>query len=163
MKMANTQIKLLVDSSGDSPVYEMVPAEEIGPRRYRISSSPGFAAGVASGDEIELDSFEKRGFRVVRRSGNICVQIFFSRLLKDEDNAVVARMRSVGGWLDGGMELSQQPGRLLIFTIPARVGFASIERLMSEICTGYHVDRWMYGNVYDDDGQTPLNWWREKR
>jgi hypothetical protein len=158
----NTEIKLLIDACGETPAYEMVPAQQIGPRHYRILASPGFAPGVASGDEIELVPFEKSGYRVVRRSGNICVQLFLKSCGPQDRAGITDIIRAIGGWLDGGKDLKGPgSGCLLIFTIPVSAGFEAIEQAMLRITESFDVDKWMYGNVYDPaDGRTPLNWWR---
>jgi hypothetical protein len=156
--MPKSEIKLPVDLSGDNPVFEILPAEEIAPNHFRITASPGFASGVASGDEIELYATEK-GYRILRRSGNICVQLFLADFVTEKDSFILELITSIGGWLDGGTSVNRKSGRLLIITIPVAVGFKKIEGVMSEIKSNCNVDSWMYGNVYDADGMTPLNWW----
>lgn len=162
-KMESIEIRLPVDACGEKPVYEMVPAQQIGPRNYRILASPGFAPGVANGDEIEIVPNEGNGYRVVRRSGNICVQLFLNECPPEDRVQIADVIREIGGWLDGGKDLADgRDGCLLIFTIPVSAGFAAIEQAMIKITESFKVDKWMYGNVYDSDGRTPLNWWHAK-
>jgi hypothetical protein len=164
MSTAKLEIQLRVDFSGDEPAYERVPAEELGPNRFRIIASPGFAPGVASGDEIALDPSARIGYRMLRRSGNVCIQLFMDRCSDEERVLMTDLVRSISGWLDGGMN-SAAPSEccMLIFTVPLTAGFHAIERTMAEIATRFAVERWMYGNVYDpSDNRTPLNWWNDK-
>jgi hypothetical protein len=154
-----TEVKLLMGHHDGRPLYDLVPAVPLGERRYRIVSSPGFAPGVAAGDEIELTISELTGYRVLRRGGNVCVQLFLSPHEPLDRRAIAARVEAIGGRLDGGKD--GETGHLLIFTIPVTAGFGAIERAMEDISASHPVDRWMYGNVYDTrDGKTPLNWWQ---
>lgn len=151
-------IELVAEIRDGKRVYESVPAVRIGENRYRLLHSPGFAPGAASGDEIEVDQSEVSGFRVVKHSGNLCVQLFLSKCDCEERTTIVGIVESVGGWLDGGYD--DPAGTLLVFTIPVSSGFDAIEAAMIRIAAECAVDRWLYGNVYDmRDGVTPLNWW----
>lgn len=154
----NVEVKLLADYLDGRPVYESVPATRVGENRYRLRCSPGMAPGVASGDEIELSPAERTGYRVVRRSGNISVQVFLYRCNDDDRRGITKLVEHVGGWLDGGHD--SPSGHLLVFTIPLSVGFEAIEAAMERVKAEFGVEKWMYGNVYDTrDGVTPLNWW----
>lgn len=154
----HTEVKLVAEFREGNPVYEQVPAVKIGENRYRLTGSPGFAPGVASGDEIALDTSQSLGYRILKRSGNLAIQLFLKRCTADERRMLVEMVHSVGGHLDGGKE--GKAGCLLIFTVPVVAGFDTIESVMGEITRLFAVDRWMYGNVYDvRDGVTPLNWW----
>ena len=63
---------------------------------------------------------------------------------------------SLGGRLDGESE------RVLVATIPVRLGFTKIERVIEDLVDKFPGAQWFYGNVYDPvDGITPLNWWLE--
>ncbi|HEX8521952.1 MAG TPA: DUF4265 domain-containing protein [Tepidisphaeraceae bacterium] len=151
-------VNLLMDYVEGKPLYESVPALKISENRYKILASPGFAPGVAKGDEIELSSIEKAGYRILRRSGNLAVQLFLRRCSPEERKRIVNVVQNIGGELDGGKD--GEAGHLLIFTISVSAGFDVIESTMQRIAEHYPVDRWMYGNVYDTkDGVTPLNWW----
>lgn len=157
----SVNIKLLADYLDGKPVYESVPATKIGENRYRLKCSPGMAPGVASGDEIELAPSERTGFRVLKRSGNVCVQLFLHRCDNDDRAEITKLVRDIGGWLDGGHD--SPSGHLLIYTIPVSIGFGNIERVMTQLSEKFPIEKWMYGNVYDTrDGVTPLNWWHQK-
>jgi len=156
--MEITEVKLLMDHIDGKPIYEAVPAVRTGDNQYRLTGSPGFAPGVACGDEIELSLSERIGYRILKRSGNVCVQLFFNRCSFEDRQAAATIVEAIGGRLDGGKD--SDAGHLLIFTIPISVGFRAIEQAMADVSARLPVDRWMYGNVYDTkDGVTPLNWW----
>jgi hypothetical protein len=155
-------VHLAVDTPGQEGSFEAVPAVAAGEGRYRILASPGFAPGTAAGDIIELDVNRKGHFKVVERSGNICIQVFFANPDQEDRKRVLERatalIRSIGGWLDGGMDAKSS--HLVIYTVPASVDFPAIEGAIAEMSKEPTFDSWMYGNVYDEDGVTPLNWWK---
>jgi hypothetical protein len=152
------EIKLLADYYDGKPVYEAVPAIKIAGNRYRLVASPGLAPGAASGDEVEAACAGGSGYRVVKRSGNLSIQLFLKECSLADRTKIVHEIEFIGGWLDGGGEAKS--GHLLVFTIHVSRGFDTIERAMAKIVAEFPVDKWMYGNVYDTrDGITPLNWW----
>ena len=159
--MSENEVKLIADFRDGKPVYEVVPAIKLADNLFRLTASPGFAPGVAAGDEIEITPDERFGVRVVKHGGNVCVQIFLHKC-DDETKARVRNIaESIGGWLDGGLDTSTR--WLLILTIPVVIGFDVIEGAVDRIKECCAVDHWMYGNVYSiDDGVTPLNWWRHE-
>jgi hypothetical protein len=153
-------VKLLAEVVNGQPVFEEVPALLLRDNRYRILASPGFAPGVAAGDEIELSSTENRGFRIVKRSGNVCIQVFLGSSAEHDESRITAIVKSIGGRLDGGF-VGKGNGQLLVYNVPVNIGFGVIEATMNRIQEECAIEKWMYGNVYDpDDGVTPLNWWR---
>ena len=159
--MSDNTVKLLADFVDGKPIYETLPAEKLGPNLYRLQASPGFAPGVASGDEIELAP-DMHSYRVLKRSGNICIQLFLRECTPEDKEQITDIMESIGGWLDGGAGEKALPS-LLIYNVPVQAGFALIENAMAEIAEDFAIDQWMYGNVYDTrDGVTPLNWWKDK-
>lgn len=65
-----TEIQLpVLDASGKRTIDESVPAEPIGPGRFRLLASPGLVQGLAAGDEVELAPSQAQGFRVLQRGG----------------------------------------------------------------------------------------------
>jgi Domain of unknown function (DUF4265) len=74
--MERKEIELICDFREGRPVRERIPVDQIGENQYRLVGSPGFVPGVASGDEIELTPGEGLGYRVKKRSGNLCIQLF---------------------------------------------------------------------------------------
>jgi hypothetical protein len=156
--LSNVFVKILADYFEGKPVHENVPAVKLGENRYRISASPGLAPGIAAGDEIELLPSERAGYRVTKRGGNVCVQLFLNACDSEDRIEITNLVRSIGGWLDGGSDAGS--GFLLIYTIPVTAGFSAIQNVMAQVSQRFSVDKWMYGNVYDTkDGVTPLNWW----
>jgi Domain of unknown function (DUF4265) len=147
-----THIELAVEGGqGLEPVH----AEALGNGRYRIAYSPGLVAGIAAGDEIELLGQDGR-FRVVRRGGNIAVQVFSRHAIAIlRDDLVTAVRTRLAGSHDGGIE------RGLVFTIPLSSGFVAIADLFDKFVRAHPGTTWMYGNVYDPRTGLPLNWWGE--
>jgi hypothetical protein len=136
---------------------ETLNVKKIGSNRFKLLYSPGFVEGLAAGDEFELLKTDKLGFKVLKRSRNLCVWFFFQS--EDETLGLKAKqllrtVEEIGGWLDGGKR------NLLIFTIPITAGFVNIEKVLNEALKKIHGSTWLYGNIYDpEDGATPLNWW----
>lgn len=158
-----TYLELAVDGDGNEGRFEGVPAVPEGEGRYKVLASPGFAPGVAAGDVIEMIPDQRGRFTVVTRSGNLCVQVFFLNEDMEDRKRVLDRttalVRSIGGWLDGGKDA--KTSHLIVYTIPVSVGLSEVERVMAEISIEPTFASWMFGNVYADDGVTPLNWWVE--
>jgi len=121
--------------------------------------SPGLTDGLAAGDEIELTDKELCGFRVVKRSGNLCIWVFLGsedQLTRAKDGELCRAVEALGGYLDGGTH------RSLIFTIPFRAGFAAIEKTFNTLVPKIPGATWSYGNVYDPEDK-PLKWWENVR
>ncbi len=151
----NNHITVAAGEHDGKPVRELVPVKELAPNRYEVLASPGFANGFAAGDLLELVDSEGH-FRVLRRGGNICVQIFF---LGDKQKTIRQfndRFKPLAGWLDGGTDSGSS--HCIIYTIPKAAGFSAIKKVFVDLAPWVELDIWMYGNVYTDDG-SPLNWW----
>lgn len=156
--MKQQEVKLRFEAHEGSPSFEMVPCTEVAKNRYRLEGSPGFAPGVAMGDEIELLDAGDLGYRVVERSGNVCIRLFLNRCSDRDRTQMAAMAERLDGMVDGGLDTDSS--HLLILTMHLSSGFDAIEQLMEQITRQFDVDSWMYGNVYDPrDGVTPLNWW----
>jgi Domain of unknown function (DUF4265) len=136
---------------------EVLGVEELSPNRYRLIYSPGLVEGLAAGDEFELTEENSAGFSVLRRSGNLCAWLIFDEptdFSASEIKDLEARVKEVGGYLDGGTH------RSLIFTIPLQAGFKVIEETLDAFVRAVRGTHWFYGNVYDPkDPAKPLNWW----
>lgn len=145
------------DSGGARCGEEWLPVEVLGLGRYRLRASPGWVEGLAAGDEFELCDDAPVGYRVLRRSGNLCAWFYFTHDVHEESPETLDLRRHVGalgGWLDGGYS------RMLVFTVPLAAGWAAIAGAFDAAAARYPGSTWFYGNVYDPgDGETPLNWW----
>jgi hypothetical protein len=149
---ARTAVTLLVDiSPSGEPVYEQVTAEALPDGRFRLLASPGLALGTAAGDVIEVA--DDGTPLVVERGGNLALQVFAPDVVAD---ALGLLLRPLGGRLDGRI-----PDTLSVFTLPGDTGFAKIEHLLDAVVARHPDVEWLYGNVFDVDGVTPLGWWSE--
>ena len=101
MSDQTTNIRLRIDRAKDD-CFEVVLAVKIGENRFRITASPGFAPGVASGDEIEMSPSHPEGYRILKRGMNVCVQAFFTECTQRDGEYITKRFEEIGGWLDGG-------------------------------------------------------------
>jgi hypothetical protein len=147
-----TAVTLLVDiSPSGEPVYEQVTAEALPDGRFRLLASPGLALGTAAGDVIEVA--DDGTPLVVKRGGNLALQVFAP---DDVADALWMLLRPLGGRLDGRIH-----DTLSVFTLPGDTGFAKIEHLLDAVVARHADVEWLYGNVFDVDGVTPLGWWRE--
>jgi hypothetical protein len=153
-----TTLRLRAGHSADGEtVFEEVLAESHGGICFKLLRSPGLVLGLAAGD---LFDYQRGGsFRVIRRSGNIAIQIFVERDVAHVEKQASALLGPLGASLDG-----KCPGQL-VFTVPVAVGFPRIEAALDEaIARCASAAEWYFGNVYDPaDGVTPLDWWLEER
>lgn len=152
-----TTINLKAEVRNGQPVYENVLVTKIQNNAFRLVRSPGLVPGIAAGDEFELNPREPHGFRLLKRGGNVCVQLFLTNNVAQCRQNVVPLVEQLGGRLDG--ETAGATTHMLVFTIPVAVGFPPIERLMAKAVAISPGCEWYYGNVYEVDGKTPLNWW----
>ena len=152
----NKHIVICAEELQGRPIRESIPVEEIAPNKYKVLASPGYANGFASGDLLELVDSEGH-FRVLKRAGNVCVQVFFEGDKQAAIEELGMRFAALKGWLDGGSD--SPAGHLLIYTIPKAASFSAIEKVFAELPASIRLDTWMYGNIYADDG-SPLNWWQ---
>nr|HEX4318788.1 DUF4265 domain-containing protein [Kofleriaceae bacterium] len=151
-----TEIRLYAGVSPNGrPAYEHVLATPLEGRHHRIEKSPGLVLGIAAGDE--LDVREDSTFTVVKRAGNVCVQLFVTDNADRIRATVEAGVVRLGGWLDGAAT------RELVFTFPLAVGLAAIEQFFDQLSTDDAECEWIFGNVYAEDGITPLSWWKPAR
>lgn len=153
--MSDIVLPVFIDDvrSGD----EAIPAEPLGGNRFRLMVSPGMLEGLAAGDEIEIDAAHRPGYRILRRSGNLCVWFYFPEPVHEHHpdvQTLTREVEAIGGWLDGGYS------RMVVFTIPVTAGFPAVEAVLDAAAARYPGSTWLYGNVYDQrDGKTPLAWW----
>jgi hypothetical protein len=149
-----SHLLLLIEHADGRAVREPVQVEVLGGGLYRLRYSPGFVRGIAAGDEFRLVDGEEGAFEVVRRAGNVAVQVYCAEPVAACRAELAALAAAAGGVLDGGIE------RGLVFTFPVSVGFGAIERVFDSWVRSHVGWEWQYGNVYDPvDRVTPLNWW----
>src|SRR5690348_3676893 len=96
-----TTINLIAEVRNGQPVYENVLVTKIENNGFRLVRSPGLVPGMAAGDEFELNSHEAHGFRLLKRGGNVCVQLFLINNAVQCRQTVVPLVEQLGGWLDG--------------------------------------------------------------
>jgi uncharacterized protein (TIGR02118 family) len=120
----------------------------------RLLHSPAFVYGIASGDVLAVDAKERRGYRILRRSGMLAVVVRFESEAERQAarHDLEARVASLGGTHDGG------PDRTLVFSVPVAAGFPAVERVFEEACGRTPGAGWYFGNVYGP-GERPLDWW----
>ena len=154
--MGEIQLPVL-DNAGQRRIEEAVPAEALGPGRYRLLASPGLVEGVAAGDEIELAPTEPAGFRVVRRGGQLCIWVYVPEPPPPRTEArLIQAARVLGGYLDGGQS------RLRVLTVPVTTGFPAVEAELDAAVAELGGSTWAYGNVYHSgDASRPMGWWAE--
>ena len=134
-------------------VTQPVPARKLPDGTFDILFSPGLVQGVAAGDTIRLSDRHKGAFDVVRHGGNVSLQLFRQEGIAPVAQWLLPRLTPLSGRLDGRVEKGA------VFTVPLNVGFQAIEEVLSEAVKEFPDVEWYYGNVYADDGITPLNWW----
>jgi hypothetical protein len=133
------------------PVLESVPADEISPGRFVLHRSPGLALGVAAGDTIDVAPDGR--YEVRTRGGNLAVQVFATDFDERALGELRARVEELGGFQDGGN------AGLRIFTLPVALGFPAVESAFDAFIKRNPSAEWHFGNVFADDGVTPLKWW----
>lgn len=150
-------VRLRVDAWDTSrKAYEDVRVEELGNNRYKLLQSPGLVLGIAADDEFAVAADES--IEVLKRGGNLCVQIFDDSGVSRIQSRVTGELATIGGRLDG------VAGKELVYTVHVDVGFPTIERVLNRIVATFPTAEWVYGNVYDPrDGVTPLNWWLDSQ
>ena len=148
-----TLIEVAADRLDDGRVVrETLLVELMGAGGCRLLKSPLVAQSLAVGDEFEVEPSDK-SFRVVRRAGNLCVQLFMAPMLTDDVfDELAANVRAHGGGLDA------HTASIAGFWVPVDAGFAAVEQLFVEFVAVHPGSVWMFANVYGDEGE-PLNWW----
>ncbi|KLK92663.1 hypothetical protein AA309_13350 [Microvirga vignae] len=138
--------------SNGTSVHEEVLAESQANGWYRLLKSPGLVQGLAAGDVFE--AIPDGQFKIIERSGNVCVQIFSRGDLNALEQHITGNLGQLGGYLDGKSHMQ------LVYTVSVAGGFEAIEAAFREMTALFPDAEWYYGNVYDPtDGVTPLKWW----
>jgi Domain of unknown function (DUF4265)/Protein of unknown function (DUF1569) len=143
----------------DRPVSETLEVIPLSAHRFRLMYSPGLVEGVAKGDVIEFPALEPSGFRVVERSGNLCIWFAFpepGRNRGPDGDRVRAAVEKFGGVCDGGGNTN------LVFSVSVRYGFPAIEALFQKLAAEQAGASWSFGNVFDPDHpDQPIGWWED--
>lgn len=122
---------------------------------YRLLRSPAFVRGLAAGDKISFPADTAEGYKLIQRSGNLCLRV----LSKSNIDEVLQALTPEIELLDGILDI--ETPRLLVYSIHVSIGFQAIELLLDRISGQFAGTLWYYGNVYDPtDGVTPLDWWQ---
>jgi hypothetical protein len=140
----------------DSPVFEELPAHQLGQDTYELLSTPGLALNLARGDVISIKNKNAHA-EVLKRGGNFSIHIYANYIPEEDISELESDVgRELGGTLDGVFE-----GNLSL-AVPARNGMDKINEFFDRFGekTGL---QWYYANIYknldDDDDETLLNWW----
>lgn len=141
------------NSDSGNPVFEEVAVTSVGGSRYRLLRTPGLVLGIARGDEIIYDKLTGT-FTLGERGGNVAIQIYLNDVTEAEvaQLAALLKQHSQATW--DGYSRSQA-----VFSFPAKIGFEVMQKLLSQFVSQHPQVEWYYGNVYAEDGVTPLNWW----
>ena len=144
-----------LDKLGRQSLEELLPAEPLGGDRFRLLASPGIVEGLAAGDEVELAPADPRGFRVLRRGGQLCVWVYLPEPPPEQADARLSLAATIlGGYLDGGNT------NLRVLTVPVSAGFKQVEAELGAAVAELPGSIWAYGNVFDrQNGDRPLGWW----
>ncbi|MDX1504119.1 MAG: DUF4265 domain-containing protein [Spongiibacter sp.] len=142
-----------IHPQNQQPVFEQclaTPTET--EHQYRLLKSPMFVRGVAARDIVKIVPESRGRFSLVERGGNLCVRVFLREPDSALEEALTGELEKLGGHLDIASE------RALVYSIHFGIGFQTLEKLLDTHLPKGSA-RWLYGNVYDDEGQ-PLNWWQ---
>ncbi len=152
-------VLILVDGSAN-PGREEVPARHVGGCEWELLRSPLYATEVAAGDVIRISDDETGRFEIVRRGGNVCVQLYLADAEADDAEATQSEVEAIRADLEplGGTVDASTPG-LIAFTLAAEVGFSAIELVAAAAVARRPGAQWQYSNVYDPMTGEPLGWW----
>lgn len=138
------------EKTSGEPVYEELLVEK-NRDGFLLLATPGLVLGVAAGDTFTLD--ESGRASVLRRGRNLAVQLYGAHSSADE---LAAKLAPYGARIDA------RARRLTVLTVPVAIGFPILEGFLNDWSHDVPDGQWFYGNVYDVDGVTPLNWWLGK-
>jgi len=135
-------------NSRGEPVLEQVPADRLGPSRFRVTATPGLAWGCAAGDVLDVQP--DGTFKITERGGAVAIHVTGS-----VDASIVGRLHDEFAPLGASVEAPPDL-RFAVVTVEVAQGFAAIENAVERAISG--AVEWHFGNVYDDQDR-PLNWW----
>lgn len=153
---------LIAVTDADPPGSEHVPARRLSNEEWEITRSPLYATEVASGDIIRTTDADVGGFEIVRRGGNVCVQLYLGENEADDAKATSDLAEEIGVLvkpLNGRVDATT--AGLIALTIPVSAGFHTIEGVLEIAVEKSLGAQWQYANVYDPVSGEPLGWWSE--
>ena len=151
--MAHDHVLVAVEAG--RTVSEELAVQPLDNGRYRLEVAPAMADGLAVGDVFMVDQETRRPI-VDERSGNLTVWLY-----PGEATEAARELSSAAEVLGGRLEGAALADRVFIFTLPVDATFAAIERVFDEFVADHPGSEWLFGNVYADDGVTPLGWWAD--
>ena len=153
MNTLTKQIQLFAGmSSNGNEVREALSAYELESGDFKLAVSPALVIGVAAGDVVRITNEFKGYYELQSRGGNLCVQMFYEPAA-DLEQYLTKELLKLGATLDG------LDTKVIVYTVPLRSGFQAVEKELNDAVSLYAGSEWYYGNVYEEDGVTPLNWW----
>jgi DNA-binding MarR family transcriptional regulator len=155
-QLPDPHIHVLVTVEAGSADTEEIGVLSLRNGIHAVVVPPLFTFGLAVGDEFRIDPDTGRP-EVTRRAGNVLVWLYPDVASSAQRETVTADVVALGGTFEGAAD----DGRILVFTIPVKVGFPAIEAVFRTYVADDPGAQWLYGNVYADDGVTLLNWWEE--
>lgn len=148
--MTTSTIELIAGlNAQQQPIVEQIDAHRLDEGLYQLARAPAFVKGLSRDDTIRHTPGEYT-FTVTERSGNVTLQMYTKTPKRLAER--LAPLDKLGAQLDGQFE------RLLVYSIHVSCGFNAIEAIINPVVT--EPDMWVYGNVYDLDDGSPLNWWQ---
>jgi hypothetical protein len=159
--MDQSHVRIMV-RGGERAGSESVPAKRVGENRWELLRSPLYAMDAAAGDVVQLADADSGAFHVIRRGGNVCVQVYLGAHEADDEAAtsrvakhILHLIQPLGGTIDA------RTRGLISCTLPSRIGFPSIESALIEVVARAAGAQWQYANVYDPVTGEPLEWWED--
>lgn len=131
-------------------VYEKLLVRGHSPGALVLMHSPAFVPGLARGDCIRLT---ETGYELVTRAGNLCVRVYSRGDVATLEQLLTRAVEQLGGQRD------IRADQVLVYSLPASVGFEAIEGVFDSQLAGRTDVQWRYGNVYDPVTGEPLGWW----
>ncbi|HEX8611708.1 MAG TPA: DUF4265 domain-containing protein [Telluria sp.] len=150
------EISVCIREDDVAPVFELLPAVDLGGNMYELLASPGLALNLAKGDIIDITEMNKPA-KVVRRGGNFCIQIYADDVSNDDIDQLD---REISTHLHGSVD--GRYGGSIAISVRASVGMEKIDEVLDPFSTktGH---AWYYCNIYknfeDLEDDTLLDWW----
>ncbi len=142
--------------------FEAVPARRLSDSTWELLNSPLYAMDAAAGDVVKIVDEESGSFEILKRGGNVCVQVYLGELDADDSEATTRLAENLLRLLSplGGRVAGVTPG-LVSFTVPARSGLSAIEAVFNHAADLSKGAQWQYANVYDPATGDQLEWIRQ--